>query len=667
MKLSGLLAILAAGAAFAVVHAEVPATLTYQGKVQVAGTNFTGTGQFKFALVDAGSNAVRQATATAVVNSGFVTGINVTDGGSGYPTAPQVQITDSTGSGAAATVTIADGVVTAISIQNAGAGYSASPTVRIEPPPAQIVYRTLWSHDGLAVNGAEPGTFISVPVQDGIFTVILGDTNVANMTPLTAAVFANTGLHLRIWFNDGAQGFAQLTPDQPLTSVAFAMRAQVAEEVAAADIVRTIRSDNGTIVVSEKEGAVELSVAREGITSNELQRGAVTADKLASGVIPASLPPSGNAGGDLDGTYPNPVIDFGAVSGDKIAAQGVELSKLSRTGGTEGDVLKHTGTAVQWLEDGLTLPLAVNASGTSDQLHLIDNVDSAIHRGLLRLQVQHTNSQRSALMITSEAHGQPAITASTRGGGSVAVFTKTVNRTTSGGGTFIGPVLVASAGGESTVSAAQFSASNPENNRPAVDIEHEGTGVALQVDAVGENIATFRRKTINANGGSSTSTRIRFDRDGKGFSDGGTQTGGAGIAEAFEVEGDPARYEPGDVMVISTSRARQMARSAEPYSTLVAGVMATKPGVLLTEFTNAEDLSSHVPVGVIGVIPTKVSAENGPIRIGDLLVTSSTPGHAMKGDVATIRERPGCILGKALESFDASDKTGSIRVLVNVR
>src|SRR2546426_10482724 len=66
---------------------------TYQGRVTDSGTNFTGTGQFKFALVTS-TNTSRQATATASVNSGFVTGYNVTDGGSGYSTAPAV-----TGSG----------------------------------------------------------------------------------------------------------------------------------------------------------------------------------------------------------------------------------------------------------------------------------------------------------------------------------------------------------------------------------------------------------------------------------------------------------------------------------------------------------------------------------------------------------------------------------------
>ena len=69
------------------------------------------------------------------------------------------------------------------------------------------------------------------------------------------------------------------------------------------------------------------------------------------------------------------------------------------------------------------------------------------------------------------------------------------------------------------------------------------------------------------------------------------------------------------------------------------------------------DKRSNFFVGISNV-PCKVSAENGPIRPGDLLVTSSTPGHAMRDD----RPEPGTILGKALGSIDFG--TGLIEVLV---
>src|SRR6266496_4036728 len=81
---------------------QVPQIIHYQGRISVEGTNFVGTGQFKFALVSGGSSPSGQATATATVVFGFLVQINLTSGGSGYSSAPEVTITDGAGSGAVA-------------------------------------------------------------------------------------------------------------------------------------------------------------------------------------------------------------------------------------------------------------------------------------------------------------------------------------------------------------------------------------------------------------------------------------------------------------------------------------------------------------------------------------------------------------------------------------
>ncbi len=69
----------------------------------------------------------------------------------------------------------------------------------------------------------------------------------------------------------------------------------------------------------------------------------------------------------------------------------------------------------------------------------------------------------------------------------------------------------------------------------------------------------------------------------------------------------------------------------------------------------------EVPVAVVGIVPCKVSAENGPIRPGDLLVTSTIPGCAMRDE----NPKAGTIVGKALGSLSAD--TGVIKVLVTVQ
>jgi hypothetical protein len=73
--------------------------------------------------------------------------------------------------------------------------------------------------------------------------------------------------------------------------------------------------------------------------------------------------------------------------------------------------------------------------------------------------------------------------------------------------------------------------------------------------------------------------------------------------------------------------------------------------------------TTEVPLAVVGIVPCKVTAQNGPIRVGDLLVTSSRPGHAMKG---TSRSRMlGAVVGKALEPLPKG--TGVIQVLVTLQ
>ena len=206
-------------------------------------------------------------------------------------------------------------------------------------------------------------------------------------------------------------------------------------------------------------------------------------------------------------------------------------------------------------------------------------------------------------------------------------------------------------------SAMDVRANHTTTTVPAAAISTLGPNTVLRLNHRGTsgNLLVFQASGVNV---------ARVDRTGRFFVNGGTQAGGADVAEAFEVEGAVTAYGPGDVLAISTRNDRRVERSAGAYSTRVVGVYATKPGMLLTERNVEDDHSDTVPLGVVGVIPTKVSAENGAIRRGDLLVTARTRGHAMRG---TDRSRMlGAVIGKALQEF-AGPGTGVIKVLVNVR
>src|ERR1039458_4951239 len=186
--------------------------------------------------------------------------------------------------------------------------------------------------------------------------------------------------------------------------------------------------------------------------------------------------------------------------------------------------------------------------------------------------------------------------------------------------------------------------------------DYSATGTAGSFNSVaGGNIL------IGQNNGANV---FRVDGTGKGYFDGGTTTGGADFAESVAVRGDHVRYEPGDLLALDPTGNRRLERSQDAYSTRVAGIYSTKPGILAT--THAMDdsrLAGEVPLAVMGIVPCKVTAENGAIGVGDLLVASSHVGYAMKG---TDRGRMlGAVVGKAMEPL--ADGSGVIQVLVTLQ
>ena len=159
-------------------------------------------------------------------------------------------------------------------------------------------------------------------------------------------------------------------------------------------------------------------------------------------------------------------------------------------------------------------------------------------------------------------------------------------------------------------------------------------------------------------------TVFRVDGNGTIFADGGFRPFGADFAESIAVSGNVEHYAPGDLLVIDPSSERRLSLSQTPYSTLVAGIYSTQPGVVASQHRVNEALAKdEVPLAVVGIVPCKVTAENGPILAGDLLVASSIPGHAMKG---TDRSRMlGAVVGKALKPL--ANGTGVIQVLVTLQ
>ncbi|MEA2489745.1 MAG: hypothetical protein QOH21_1537 [Acidobacteriota bacterium] len=125
-----------------------------------------------------------------------------------------------------------------------------------------------------------------------------------------------------------------------------------------------------------------------------------------------------------------------------------------------------------------------------------------------------------------------------------------------------------------------------------------------------------------------------------------------------------ADLEPGTVVILDRVVGNGVMASSGAYDTMVAGVVSARPGIIL-----GEEGASKEKIATTGRVRVKVDASAEPIQIGDLLVTSSRTGRAMKSspiDVAGIAmHRPGTIIGKALEPLRSGE--GEILVLLSMQ
>ena len=127
-------------------------------------------------------------------------------------------------------------------------------------------------------------------------------------------------------------------------------------------------------------------------------------------------------------------------------------------------------------------------------------------------------------------------------------------------------------------------------------------------------------------------------------------------AEDFDIA---EAAEPGTVMVLGEAGA--LRQSSRAYDKRVAGVISGagsyKPALVLDK---QESQTERVPIGLVGKVYCKVDAAASPIEIGDLLTTSSTPGHAMKASDPL--KAFGSVIGKALEALQEGQ--GLIPILI---
>jgi len=149
-------------------------------------------------------------------------------------------------------------------------------------------------------------------------------------------------------------------------------------------------------------------------------------------------------------------------------------------------------------------------------------------------------------------------------------------------------------------------------------------------------------------------------------------TGGADFAENFDVnvattsgEATAPKVEAGMIVSIDPASPGKLQLSTRAYDRRVAGIISgaggVKPGTVMNQEGTLAD-GKH-PVALTGRVYCWVDASRGAIEPGDLLTTSSTPGHAMKAADAV--KAHGAIIGKAMTGL--KEGKGLVLVLVTLQ
>ena len=143
-----------------------------------------------------------------------------------------------------------------------------------------------------------------------------------------------------------------------------------------------------------------------------------------------------------------------------------------------------------------------------------------------------------------------------------------------------------------------------------------------------------------------------------------TIEGGADLAEPFKITSRSDEVPQGAVVVIDDQNPGHLKVSDQAYDTRVAGVVSgangISPGIQMQQ---QGILEGGKNVALTGRVYVLADASNGAIHPGDMLTTSSLPGHAMK--VTDHARASGAILGKAMTGLN--EGKGMVLVLVTLQ
>jgi len=139
-------------------------------------------------------------------------------------------------------------------------------------------------------------------------------------------------------------------------------------------------------------------------------------------------------------------------------------------------------------------------------------------------------------------------------------------------------------------------------------------------------------------------------------------TGGCDLAEPFQMS--HTDIPEGAVVIIDEENPGQLKMSASAYDRRVAGIVSGANGIKAGITLHQEGLiEGGQNVALSGRVYVQADASERPIKPGDLLTTSDTPGHAMT--VADHAKAQGAVLGKAMTGLN--EGKGMVLILVTLQ